>query len=85
MVCTGLSLLHLPDVKLLSTNLVGCVSLALFSVDPQRAKHLGLMVCTPEALRIMWISIYLHPCSHYISTFSVEVQCRDASSTWEAR
>ena len=67
MLCyAGLSLLHLSDVKLLSTNLVGDVSLPLFSVDPQRTKHLGLTVCTPEALRIMWVSTYLHPFSQYI-------------------
>ena len=54
MVCTGLFLLHLSDVKLLSMNLVGDVSLPLFSVDPQRTKHHALTVCTPEALQIMW-------------------------------
>ena len=53
MFCTSLSLLHLSDVKLLGMNLVSAVPLPLFSVDPQRMKHLGLRVCTPEALRIM--------------------------------
>ena len=53
MFCTTLSLLHLSDVKLLSMNLVSNVPLPLLSVDPQRMKHLGLRVCTSEALRIM--------------------------------
>ena len=53
MFCTSLSLLHLSDVKLLGMNLVSTVPLPLFSVDPQRMKHLGLRVCMPEPLRIM--------------------------------
>ena len=53
MFCTTLSLLHLSDVKLLGMNLVSDVPLPLLSVDPQRMKHLGLRVCTSEALRIM--------------------------------
>ena len=84
MVCTGLFLLHLPDVKMLSMNLVGDVSLLLFSVDPQRTKHLALTVCMPETLRIMSVSTYLHPLQS-VYTFSIEVKCRDASSIWKAR